>query len=77
MPSAYIEKLVDEGKGTKSRLEHLWDQAKDIAEKAGRGDDYAYITGIFQKSAGIKAALHVTMLSAAARLLQTNSVRSK
>lgn len=73
MPTAYIDTLVKEGKGTKSRLEHLWDQAKDIAEEAGRGDDYAYITGIFKKSAGIKASLNVTMISAAVRLLQTNT----
>lgn len=72
MPTAYIDKLVDEGKGTKSRLEHLWDQAKDLAAEAGRADDYAYITGIFQRSAGIEASLHVTMLAVSVRLLQTN-----
>jgi hypothetical protein len=72
MPNAYLDKLVDEGKGTKSRLEHLWSQAKEIAKDEGRADDYAYITGIFKRSAGIKASLQVTMLCAAVRLTLTN-----
>jgi hypothetical protein len=53
MPTAYIEKLVKEGKGSKAHLEKEWDAAKKNAKDQGRGDDYAYITGIFRKRAGL------------------------
>lgn len=29
--------------------EKKWDKAKELAEKAGKGDNYAYIMGIFKK----------------------------
>lgn len=38
-----------------ARDEHLWEQAKKIAEKQGRSKDYAYIMGIFQRSKGEKS----------------------
>jgi hypothetical protein len=41
------------------RDEHLWDKAKKIAEKAGRGGDYAYIMGIYKKMKGISKAYQI------------------
>lgn len=32
--------------------ERLWKKAKEQAKKQGKGDDYAYIMGIFQKMKG-------------------------
>ena len=56
MPSAYVQKLADEGHGSIAKLEHHWNMAKEAAEDAGRKDDFAYITGIFKKSLGIEAS---------------------
>ncbi len=49
MPTPYIQKLSKEGKGSVSSLESKWAQAKAKAKKEGKGDNYAYITSIFQK----------------------------
>jgi hypothetical protein len=49
MPTAYIEKLAKEGKGSKSELEKKWAKAKAIAASEGQGDNYAFIVGIFKK----------------------------
>lgn len=54
MPVPYIDKLVSQGKGTKAELESLWNKAKSVAAEQGKKDDFAYITGIFKKMAGIK-----------------------
>lgn len=39
------------------RDEKLWRKAKQIAAKAGRANDYAYITGIYKKMKGVKEAV--------------------
>lgn len=49
MPTAYIEKLAKEGKGSVAELEKKWDKAKAAAKKEGKDDNFAYITSIFQK----------------------------
>lgn len=59
MPTAYIKKLAAEGQGTVAELEKKWDEAKELAEKQGHKDDYAYVTSIFQKVAKIKASYTV------------------
>jgi hypothetical protein len=56
MPTAYIKKLAEEGKGTIAQLERKWDEAKAKAEAAGQGDNFAYITSIFQSLAHISAS---------------------
>ncbi len=38
------------------RDEHLWDKAKQRAEEEGHAEDWAYVTGIFQKMKGKKAS---------------------
>lgn len=53
MPTAYLTKLAKTTGKPMDELERLWDKAKDQAEKAGHGQDYAYITGIFQHMVGI------------------------
>jgi hypothetical protein len=52
MPTAYIEKLHKEGKGSISKLESEWEKAKKNAEDQGQGDNYAYMTKIFQSRVG-------------------------
>lgn len=54
MPVEYIKNLVSQGKGSKAELEALWAKAKEEAKKSGKEDNFAYITGIFKKMAGIK-----------------------
>ena len=66
MPVPYLKKLSKEGKGSVKTLEKKWDKAGDIAKKAGKGDNYAYRTGILKRSLGIKAAI---VLEAKQRLL--------
>lgn len=58
MPTAYIKKLSDEGKGSIQSLEKKWDHAKSIAKEAGHDEEFDYITGIFNKM--IKESLNET-----------------
>jgi len=57
MPTAFIKKLAKEGHGSVSALEKKWDKAKERAKEEGRGNDYAYITCIFKRMAGVKASV--------------------
>lgn len=53
MPTPYLKKIAkDKGKSV-SEMEDLWNQAKAQAAKEGHAKDYAYITGIFKKMAGV------------------------
>lgn len=53
MPTPYLEKVAkDKGKPV-SEMEDLWVKAKAQAAREGRAKDYAYITGIFKKMAGV------------------------
>lgn len=56
MPTAYIRKLAEEGKGTIADLERKWDEAKAKAEDAGHTDDWPYVTSIFKRLAKIAAS---------------------
>lgn len=49
MPTAYIKKLADEGKGSIESLEKKWNHAKSLAKEAGHTEEFDYITGIFKK----------------------------
>lgn len=57
MPTSYIEKLSREGKGSVESLEKKWDEAKAQAKKEGKGKDFAYITGIFKRMAGVSESM--------------------
>lgn len=52
MPTAYIEKLAKEGKGSVQELEKKWEDAKAAASEEGKSDNYGYITSIFQNMIG-------------------------
>lgn len=52
MPTAYIEKLAKQGKGSVAELEKKWERAKEAAKKEGKGSDWAYTTGIFKNMVG-------------------------
>ncbi len=67
MPTAYIKKLHEQGKGSIADLEHKWDTAKAQAKKEGRADDFAYTTGILNRMVGATHASAV-QINAAARL---------
>jgi hypothetical protein len=56
MPTAYIKKLAEQGKGTIAELERKWEAAKSQAEKAGHAEDFPYITSIFKRMAGVEAS---------------------
>ena len=52
MPLPYVKKVADkQGKSVES-LEGKWKKAKGIAKKEGKGDSYAYVTGIFKRMVG-------------------------
>jgi hypothetical protein len=57
MPNSYLKKLVSEGRGSLPELEKKWEDAKAKAAKAGHKDDYAYVTSIFQRLAGVAASI--------------------
>jgi len=65
MPVPFIKKLSKEGKGSVPALEKKWEAAKEAARKAGKADNYGYITEIFKKMA------HASVLQAKARLRDT------
>ena len=48
MPTAYIKKLADEGKGSVQELESKWEDAKSQASKQGKAENFGYITSIFK-----------------------------
>lgn len=56
MPTAYIKTLAREGKGTVAELEKKWDRARTLAAEEDHAEDYAYITGIFNRMIGKKKA---------------------
>ena len=68
MPTPYVKKLAKEKGKSVAEIERLWDKAKAQAERAGRKDDYAYITGILQHMVGASVTPH---LEAKARLIAT------
>lgn len=68
MPTAYIKKLAKEGHGTVQSLEKKWDEAKAAAKKEGKGENFAYVTGIFQKMLGAHVFNEGAVLEAKARL---------
>jgi hypothetical protein len=63
MPTPYIKKLAKEHHTSVEHVERLWDNAKDKAAKEGKGEDYAYITGILKKSMSIKSTKARALLS--------------
>lgn len=72
MPTAYIQKLADEGKGSVAELESKWNKAKSAAKDEGKGDNFAYITSIFKNMVGASAGAAMPVgagLGAAKRLL--------
>lgn len=56
MPTSYIMTLSRSGKGSVPELEKKWERAKSLAEEEGHAEDYAYITGIFNRMIGKKKA---------------------
>lgn len=57
MPTPYIKKLHEEGKGSIAELEKKWDAAKAAAAKEGHKNDWDYVTGIFNRM------VHASILS--------------
>lgn len=76
MPTPYIKKLSKQGKGSVDELETKWEQAKKQAEKQDQGDNYAYITKIFQKMAHASTTACSIEINAFARLKSVNNMFS-
>jgi hypothetical protein len=73
MPTPYLKKLSEQGKGSVPSLEKKWDKAKGIAKGEGKGDNYGLITHILQNETHTKpkskANTMSVKLNAATRLL--------
>lgn len=69
MPTPYIKKLAKQTGKPVAEVERLWDKANEQASKAGRTDDYAYITGILKHMVGASVRLE-----ASSRLLASDPV---
>ena len=52
MSLPYVTKLAKEKGMSVAQAERKWDKAKDAAKKAGHGEEYRYVTGIFKKMMG-------------------------
>ena len=52
MPTSYLKKLAKGNKKKLASLEKTWGEAKFSAEQTGHKDDYAYVTGTFNKMIG-------------------------
>lgn len=55
MPTSYIKKLHEQNKGSIAELEKKWEDAKTQAEKQDQGENWAYVTKIFQNMVGASA----------------------
>ncbi len=67
MPQAYVAKLAKKHNISMESAESKWDKAKQIAEKSGKGENFAYVTSIFKNmmnenvfSGGFKDYLRLT-----------------
>jgi hypothetical protein len=54
MPQAYVSKMAKKHKTSVGKQERLWDKAKRIAAKAGKKENYGYITGVYKNMIGEK-----------------------
>ena len=54
MPAASVRALAKRAGVSQDKAERLWKRAKEKAKEQGRGEDYAYITGILKSMLGIK-----------------------
>ncbi len=57
MPEDLIKSYAKKTDKSEKELESLWDDAQKQAKKMGQGDNYAYITAIFKKMAGMSESL--------------------
>lgn len=55
MPTPVLKSLAKKAGVSMDRAEKLWANAKKVAKKAGKDKDYAYITGIWKKSAKLES----------------------
>jgi hypothetical protein len=72
--NSYLSLLSKDGYGSVADLEQKWDKAKKAAEDQGQGENYAYVTEIFQRMAGVNASVEQIEIGAAYRLLATKGV---
>ena len=45
----------------KPKDEEKWDKAEELAGKQGRGDDYAYIMGIYKRMMGLEKSMKLVI----------------
>ena len=52
MPTPYVKKLAKKHHTSVGKSEKEWSQAKAVAKKEGKGENFAYITSIYKKMMG-------------------------
>ena len=57
MPTPMIKSFADKTGKTVGEVEKLWNEAKAIAFKEGKEDNYAYIVGILKKKLGLNESV--------------------
>ena len=55
MPAALVKSFAKKTGKTVAAVEKLWNKAKELAKKAGRAKDFAYITGILKRMLRIES----------------------
>ncbi len=52
MPTPYIKKIAKSKGMPISKVEKVWEDAKEAAKSEGKADNYGYVTSIFQSMIG-------------------------
>lgn len=68
MPAPYLTKLAKKHGVPLETVEEKWGKAKDLADDAGQGKNYAYITGIMNRMMGEKKTVESSTREILARL---------
>jgi GNAT superfamily N-acetyltransferase len=63
MPTPALKSLAKQSGKSMGKMEKYWDKAKDLAAEQGHRDDYAYITGIVKRMAGIGESIEESVTS--------------
>ena len=62
-----VKSFAEKSGKTEAEVEKMWDEAKASAEKEGKAEDYAYITGILKKMLKIDESINQEMIQSLAQ----------
>lgn len=74
MPTPFIKKVAEDQGKPVAEIEDLWSKAKAAAAKEGKAEDYAYITGIFKRMAGVTSSAKQPALTFATKAAERLTV---